>query len=296
MNILPIDKKVQVIQLLLEGCSMRSIERIVGCSINTVTKLLVDTGRACFEYQDLNLRNLTSKLVQCNEIWSFVYAKQRNVPEELKGIFGYGDVYTWTALDTESKLILSWLVGARNADCAKLFMQDVASRLANRVQLTTDGHHPYLQAVEDAFGGEIDYAMLVKLYGSQPTDDKRRYSPSGFKGAYKQIISGSPVDEHISTSFVERQNLTMRMHMRRFTRLTNGFSKKVENHMNAVSLHFMYYNFGRIHKSLRITPAMAAGISDHVWSIEEIVRLVPEPVAKKRGPYKKKSESQKIKF
>lgn len=287
MNILPVDKKVQIIQLLLEGCSMRSIERIVGCSINTVTKLLIDTGKACLEYQDKNLRNLPSKLVQCDEIWSFVYAKQRNIPDELKGIFGYGDVYTWTALDTESKLILSWLVGTRNAECAKLFMKDVASRLINRVQLTTDGYHSYLQAVEDVFGGNIDYAMLVKLYGNQPSDDKRRYSPSGFKGAYKQIISGNPIDKHISTSYVERQNLTMRMHMRRFTRLTNAFSKKVENHINAVSLHFMYYNFGRIHKTLRITPAMAAGISDHVWSIEEIVRLVPEPIVKKRGPYKK---------
>ncbi len=267
---------------------MRSVERIVGCSINTVTKLLCDVGEACAEYHDKYVRDLTCKRVQCDEIWSFVYAKQRNVPEELKDVFGIGDVYTWTAIDADTKLIAGWLVGTRGAESAKLFMDDLAGRLANRVQLTTDVHKTYLEAVECAFGGGIDYAMLVKLYGENQPEDRRKYSLSHYKGNIKGVVSGNPEQEHISTSFVERQNLTMRMHMRRFTRLTNGFSKKVDNHMNAVSLHFMYYNFAKIHKSLRVTPAMEAGISNHVWSIEEIARLVPEPVAKKRGAYKKK--------
>jgi IS1 family transposase len=288
MNTLPIEKRVQIIQLLVEGCSMRSVERIVGCSINTVTKLLCDVGAACAEYHDKYVRDLTCKRVQCDEIWSFVYAKQRNVPEELKDVFGIGDVYTWTAIDADTKLIAGWLVGTRGAESAKLFMDDLAGRLSNRVQLTTDGHKAYLEAVEGAFGGGIDYAMLVKLYGENQPEDRRKYSLSHYKGNIKGVVSGNPEKEHISTSFVERQNLTMRMHMRRFTRLTNGFSKKVDNHMNAVSLHFMYYNFAKIHKSLRVTPAMEAGISEHVWSIEEIARLVPEPVAKKRGAYKKK--------
>lgn len=288
MNIMPIEKRVQIIQLLVEGNSMRSIERIVGCSINTVTKLLVEVGQACAEYQDKAMRNLNCKRVQCDEIWSFVYAKERNVPDELKDVFGYGDVYTWTAIDADTKLIPSWFVGTRGAESAHAFISDLAGRMANRVQLTTDGHKSYLEAVEEAFHGDIDYAMLVKLYGNNPKEDQRKYSLSKFKGAVQGVVSGNPGKEHVSTSFVERQNLTMRMHMRRFTRLTNGFSKKVGNHANAVSLHFMYYNFAKIHKSLRVTPAIEAGISDHVWSIEEIARLVPEPVAKKRGTYKKK--------
>ena len=289
MNTLPIEKRVQIIQLLVEGCSMRSVERIVGCSINTVTKLLCDVGAACAEYHDKYVRDLNCKRIQCDEIWSFVYAKQRNVPEELKDVFGIGDVYTWTAIDADTKLIAGWLVGTRGSESAKLFVDDLADRLANRVQLTTDGHKAYLEAVEGAFGGGIDYAMLVKLYGDNAKEDQRKYSLSHYKGNIKGVVSGNPEKEHISTSFVERQNLTMRMHMRRFTRLTNGFSKKVDNHMNAVSLHFMYYNFAKIHKSLRVTPAMEAGISDHVWSIEEIARLVPEPIAKKRGFYKRKT-------
>ena len=288
MNIMPIEKRVQIIQLLVEGNSMRSIERIVGCSINTVTKLLVEVGQACAEYQDKAMRNLNCKRVQCDEIWSFVYAKERNVPDELKDVFGYGDVYTWTAIDADTKLIPSWFVGTRGAESAHAFISDLAGRMANRVQLTTDGHKSYLEAVEEAFHGDIDYAMLVKLYGNNPKEDQRKYSLSKFKGAVQGVVSGNPGKEHVSTSFVERQNLTMRMHMRRFTRLTNGFSKKVGNHANAVSLHFMYYNFAKIHKSLRVTPAIEAGISDHVWSIEEIARLVPEPVAKKRGTYNKK--------
>ena len=288
MNILPIEKRVQIIQLLVEGNSMRSVERIVGCSINTVTKLLVEVGQACADYQDKAMRNLNCKRVQCDEIWSFVYAKERNVPDEFKDVFGYGDVYTWTAIDADTKLIPSWLVGTRGSVSAKLFIDDLASHLSNRVQLTTDGHKAYLEAVEGAFGGGVDYAMLVKLYGENQPEDRRKYSLSHYKGNIKGVVSGNPEKEHISTSYVERQNLTMRMHMRRFTRLTNGFSKKVGNHANAVSLHFMYYNFAKIHKSLRVTPAMEAGISDHVWSIEEIARLVPEPVAKKRGTYNKK--------
>ena len=290
MNILPIEKRVQIIQLLVEGNSMRSVERIVGCSINTVTKLLVEVGQACADYQDKAMRNLNCKRVQCDEIWSFVYAKERNVPDEFKDVFGYGDVYTWTAIDADTKLIPSWLVGTRGSVSAKLFIDDLASRLSNRVQLTTDGHKAYLEAVEGAFHGDIDYAMLVKLYGNNPKEDQRKYSLSKFKGAVKGVVSGNPEKEHVSTSFVERQNLTMRMHMRRFTRLTNGFSKKDDNHMNAVSLHFMYYNFAKIHKTLRVTPAMEAGIADHIWSIEEIARLVPEPVAKKRGSYNKKKD------
>jgi len=291
MNSLPIEKRVQIIQLLVEENSMRSVERIVGCSINTVTKLLCDVGAACTEFQDGAMRNLNCKRVQCDEIWSFVYAKERNVPEDLKDVFGIGDVYTWTSIDAETKLVPSWFVGTRGLESAKLFISDLAGRLANRVQLTTDGHKAYLEAVEQSLHGDIDYAMLIKIYGESPKEDRRRYSLTEYKGFTKGVVSGNPEKAHISTSVVERQNLTLRMHMRRFTRLTNGFSKKVENHANAVALHFMYYNFAKIHKTLRVTPAMDAGISDHVWSIEEIARLVPEPVALKRGSYKKKDIS-----
>jgi IS1 family transposase len=291
MNTLPIAKRVQILQLLVEGNSMRSVERILGCSINTITKLLCDVGAACTEFQDGAMRNLPCKRIQCDEIWSFVYAKERNVPAEFQGVFGVGDVYTWTAIDANTKLIPSWFVGTRGLDSAKLFISDLAGRLANRVQLTTDGHKAYLTAVEEAFQGEIDYAMLIKIYGDAPKEDRSRYSLTEYKGFTKGVISGNPEKKHIGTSYVERANLTMRMHMRRFTRLTNGFSKKVENHANAIALHFMYYNFGKIHKTLRVTPAMEAGISDHVWSLEKIARLVSEPVAIKRGSYKKKSIS-----
>lgn len=287
MNSLPIEKRVQIIQLLVEGNSMRSIERIVGCSINTVTKLLCDVGAACAAYHDANVRNLKTKQVQCDEIWSFCYAKEKNVNNAIAAPVGAGDAWTWTAIDAESKLIISYLVGGRDAEYANEFMQDVASRLSNTVQLTTDGHHAYLKAVEKAFDWRVDYAMLVKQYGNAPEGAKGRYSPAVCTGAKKIKVSGMPDVEKVNTSFVERQNLTMRMHMRRFTRLTNGFSKKVENHANAVALHFMYYNFAKIHKTLRVTPAMEAGISNHAWSIEEIARLAPEPVATKRGSYKK---------
>jgi IS1 family transposase len=288
MNVLSLQLKTQIIQLLVEGNSMRSVERIVGCSINTITKLLCDVGAACAAYQDQAMRNLPCKRIQCDEIWSFVYAKERNVPEDLKGIFGIGDVYTWTAIDADTKLVPSWFVGTRGAESASAFISDLAGRLANRVQLTTDGHKAYLNAVEASFGGDIDYAMLIKMYGENPKEDQRKYSLSHYKGSTEGVIAGNPDKQHISTSFVERQNLTMRMHMRRFTRLTNGLSKKVEHHANAISLHFMYYNFAKIHKTLRVTPAMEAGIASHVWSIEDIARLIPEPVAKKRGNYKKK--------
>ncbi len=284
MNILPIEKKAQILQLLVEGNSMRSVERVVGCSINTVTKTLEQTGAACQAYQDQAICNVKARRVQCDEIWGRCYSKQKNVAPEQEGVLGYGDVWTWVALDADSKLAINWLVGIRTAEYAQAFMADLASRLAERIQLTTDDNGVYVNAVEKAFGGMVDYAMLVKIYEGLGAMEQRRYSPTR-----KRRINGNPDIEHVSTSHVERQNLTMRMGMRPFTRLTSAFSKKIENLEHAVALHFMYYNFGRIHKSLRVTPAMEAGISDHVWSMEEIARLIPEPVAKKRGSYKKKS-------
>jgi len=274
MNRLSTEKRAQIIGMLVEGNSMRSVSRMANCSINTVTKLLVDVGQACAEYQDKALRNLTCKRIQYDEIWSFCYSKEKNVPEEHRGEFGYGDVYTWTAMCADSKLILSFLVGRRDAAHGKVFIQDLADRLKNRVQLTTDGHKVYLDAVEEAFAGDIDYAMLVKVYEPSPMEDQRKYSPVDCTGTKIRKITGNPSAQYVSTSFVERQNLTMRMSMRRFTRLTNGFSKKVDNLFHAVALHFMYYNFARIHKTLRVTPAMEAGIADHVWSLEEIATLV----------------------
>ncbi len=290
MNILSIIKRTQILNLLVEGNSMRSTSRIAGCSINTVTKLLIDVGMACSEYQDRVMRNLTCKRIQCDEIWSFCYSKEKNVAPENKGILGHGDVFTWTAICPNTKLVPSFMVGKRDEEYAHAFIEDLASRLSNRVQLTTDGHRPYLQAIEDTFGNNIDYAMLVKHY-SNPSEAKmsqKRYSPSKFVGADRRRIAGNPDFKEVSTSHVERSNLTMRMSMRRFTRLTNGFSKKIKNLEHSVALHFMYYNFGRIHKSLRVTPAMEAGISDHVWSLEEIAGLVPDPIPVKRGSYKKK--------
>lgn len=259
--------------MLCEGASMRSISRIADVSINTVTKLLVDAGTACAEYQDKTLRNLPCKRLQCDEIWAFCYAKEKNVPEDKKGRFGYGDVWTWTALDADTKLIVSWLVADRGASAAMEFMSDLSERLQSKIQLTTDGHRVYLNAVENAFGGEIDYATLIKLYGNDP-DGEKRYSPARCVGITRAIICGNPDRDHISTSYVERQNLTMRMNMRRFTRLTNGFSKKVENHAHALALYFMAYNFVRIHKSLRVTPAMAAGVTEKLWSMEDVISLI----------------------
>ncbi|MGI9491267.1 MAG: IS1 family transposase [Geminicoccaceae bacterium] len=273
MNRLPLEKRVQIIGLLVEGMSLRAASRLSGCSINTVTKLLIDVGKACQTYHDEHVRNLSTRRVQVDEIWSFVYSKQKNVAAAKRKDLAYGDVWTWTAIDADNKLAISWLVGSRDADYANAFLQDVADRLSNRVQLTSDGHGAYLDAVERAFGSDIDFATLIKLYGTPP-EGQRRYSPPVCVGARKEKWRGKPDPEHISTSYVERQNLTMRMHMRRFTRLTNAFSKKIENHAHAVALHFMFYNFVRIHKTLKVSPAMAAAITDHLWELEDIVKLL----------------------
>lgn len=272
MNRLDVKKRAQILAALVEGNSIRATCRLTGAAKNTVANLLLDVGNACQEYQDQTLRNLPCKRIQCDEIWSFCYAKEKNLPPELRGQLGFGDVWTWTAICADTKLVPSWLVGKRDAHFAGLFMNDLASRLANRVQLTSDGYNAYLDAVEEAFDNNIDYAMLVKIYG-QESEGQKRYSPAKCLGAKKKEIVGYPNQKHVSTSFCERQNLTMRMSMRRFTRLTNAFSKKIENLRAAVSLHFMYYNFGRIHQKLRVTPAMEAGVADHVWLLEEIAAL-----------------------
>ena len=247
-------------------------ETIEYSSLHACRSTLEDPT-ACAEYQDKTLRNLTCKRIQCDEIWQFCYAKDKNVPVEKRGQFGYGDVWTWVAIDADTKLAASWMLGRRDAGTAFTFIQDLAGRLANRVQLTTDGHRAYLSAIEDTFGSDVDYAMLVKLYGNDASNDTK-YSPAECIGCREIVVSGRPDPKHISTSFVERQNLTMRMSMRRFTRLTNGFSKKVENHGHALAIHYMHYNFCRIHKTLRVTPAMEAGIADHVWTIEEMIGKV----------------------
>ncbi|MBN8548803.1 MAG: IS1 family transposase [Deltaproteobacteria bacterium] len=273
MNKLGTSKRAQIVRALVEGNSLRSTSRMAGVSINTVTKLLVDVGNACAKYQDGAFRNLNCKRIQCDEIWSFCYAKEKNVPAEKRGQPGVGDVWTWTAICADTKLVPCWHVGSRNASCAYEFMTDLSERLQGRIQLTTDGHKAYLEAVESAFGIDIDYAMLVKLYDQDPAMEKR-YSPAKCIGAVPEVINGNPEMEHVSTSYVERQNLTMRMGMRRFTRLTNASSKKIENHMHAIALHFMYYNFCRIHKTLRVTPAMEAGVSNRVWDVEDIVALL----------------------
>lgn len=272
MNRLTTQKRTQILGLLVEGTSLRATSRLADCSINTVTKLLVDVGTACSEHQDKALRNLPCKRVQVDEIWSFVYAKAKNVPTAKAAPDNAGDIWTWTAICADTKLVPSWMVGGRDAGTATDFIGDLASRMASRIQLTSDGHKVYVEAVEAGFGGNVDYAMLQKIYGVSATAETR-YSPAVCVGALKSVVSGNPNPAHVSTSYVERQNLTMRMSMRRFTRLTNGFSKKAENLAHAVSLHFMHYNFARIHKTLRVTPAMAAGVSDHVWSLEEIAAL-----------------------
>ncbi len=273
MNKLAIEKRAKIIAALVEGNSIRATVRLTGAAKGTVIKLLADVGRACADYQSRKLRNLPCRRIQCDEIWSFCYAKEKNVPENLRGQFGFGDVWTWTAICADTKIVPSWMIGKRDAGTAFEFMQDLAGRLASRVQLTTDGHRVYLEAVESAFGSEIDYAMLVKVYGADPEGDTR-YTPPQCIGTYTTVISGRPNPNYVSTSFVERQNLTMRMSMRRFTRLTNAFSKKVDNLRHAVSLHFMHYNFCRIHQSLRCSPAMAAGVSERLWEIEDIARLL----------------------
>jgi IS1 family transposase len=294
MNMLDIKKRAQILHLLCEGNSLRATSRIADVSINTVTKLLVSVGVAASAYQYQKLVNLPCKRVQVDEIWAFCGMKQKNVPEDKKGQPGYGDIWTWVAIDPDTKLIPSWFVGDRDAEHAHAFLVDLASRMAGRIQLTSDGLVAYKDAVHDAFLDEIDYAMLVKAYGEAPEQGpERRYSPAVCLGASKMPVFGKPDPKHISTSMVERQNLTMRMHMRRFTRLTNAFSKKAQNHCHAIALHFMFYNFAKIHKTLRVTPAMAAGVTDHVWTFEEIAALVPEPVARKRGPYKKRLSTEK---
>ncbi len=271
---------------------MRATARTADISRNTVDKLLREAGEACLDYQDQHLRNLPCKRVQCDEIWSFVYAKQKNVPEGMEDMAG--DVWTWTAIDADTKLVPCWHVGGRGMEDATGFIDDLADRLANRVQLTTDGHKPYLEAIEGVFGNDIDYARLIKIYGtSGKSSPETRYSPSKFVESKRIVVTGEPDQGSINTSFVERQNLTMRMSMRRFTCLTNGFSKKVENHMHAISLHFMYYNFCRIHNTLKVTPAMEAGITATVYNLEFIVNLIDEkaPHPKRRGPYKKKNSN-----
>ena len=274
MNKLSTEKRAQIIAALVEGCSIRSTVRMTGASKNTIAKLLVELGDACSEYLDKNLVNLNCKRVQVDEIWSFCYAKQKNVTSEIatKNPFA-GDVWTWTAIDADSKLIVSWIVGQRDNVTARIFVNDLANRLANRIQLTSDGLSVYLQAVERAFRGDIDYAQLVKIYG-ESSEGQKRYSPAECLGCEKKAIVGYPDPKHVSTSYVERQNLTMRMSMRRFTRLTNAFSKKIENHVATVALHCMYYNFCRIHQALRVTPAMAAGVTDRLWSIEDLIGLL----------------------
>ena len=277
MNQLPTAKRVAVVAALVEGNSLRSTCRMTGVAMNTVLKLLADVGEACAAYHDIYVRDLRAKRIQCDEIWQFVYSKAKNVPEDKQGVFGYGDVWTWTAIDADSKLIISYLIGPRQPGMAFDLMNSVASRIAGRVQLTTDGLYWYPHAVENAFGIDVDFAVVAKHY--EASGDAGRYSPARFVSSSKEVIRGNPDAKHISTSFVERQTLKMRMSMRRFTRLTNGFSKKLENHVHAVALHFLHYNFARVHKTLRVTPAMEASLSDHVWTIEEIVGLLDRPSA-----------------
>ncbi len=272
MNRLPRDKQIRVVQALVEGCSIRSTVRMTGVAKNTVAKLSLAIGAACEAYQVEHLVDLPCKRIQCDEIWSYVGAKQKQVNA---GAHGIGDVWTWTAIDADTKLVPTWLVGDRGLDTAKRFVSDLAGRLANRVQVTSDGHGCYVDAVEGAFGADVDFAQLVKQYGNEQREcSEVRYSPAVCTGAKKIPVMGNPDPKYISTSYVERQNLTMRMSMRRFTRLTNAFSKKFENHCAAIALYFMYYNFCRIHQTLRVTPAMAAGVTDHVWEIGEIVDLL----------------------
>jgi IS1 family transposase len=286
MNKLPLAKRAKILELLCEGMSMRSIERVVGCSINTVDKLLCEACEAALAYHDKAVRGVKAKRIQCDEIWSFVHAKAKNAPKSTRaGDPTIGDCWTWTAIDADSKLLVSYMVGGRDAEYALMLIDDLRGRLANRVQLTTDGHRAYLQAVEEAFGADVDYGMLVKLYGEPTTSHEasRRYSPTDCVGARKDTITGNPDPKHISTSYTERANLTMRMSMRRFTRLINAFSKKLTNHGHMVALYALWYNFVRIHKTLRVTPAMAAGIADRLWSMEDVVALIDARSAKVTG-------------
>jgi IS1 family transposase len=273
MNKLPRETRAQILTLLCEGMSIRGISRVTGASKNTVTKLLIEAGVASAAYQDRVLRNLPCKRVQVDEIWSFVYAKNDNVKRAKSAPAEAGDVWTWTALCADTKLLAAFYIGDRSYESAREFIGDLKERLASRIQLSSDGHRPYAMAVNKVFGDEIDYGVLKKIYGSDPQDE-RRYSPAICLGAEKKIKKGNPDPKHISTSFVERQNLTMRMHMRRFTRLTNAFSKKIENHACAISLHCMFYNFVRIHQTLKVTPAMAAGVTQRVWEMTDVVDML----------------------
>ena len=292
MNKLPQEKRVQILNMMVEGSSMRAISRVADVSINTVTKLLVDAGLACARFHDEAVRGVKAQQIQCDEIWSFCYAKAKNVEAATAAPGWAGDIWTWTALDRDSRLIVSYLVGGRDSEYANAFMDDLKDRLTTRVQLTTDGHRAYLNAVEDAFGGDVDYAMLVKLYGEAPEDSpERKYSPAICRGARKDRVTGSPDKAMISTSHVERQNLSMRMHMRRFTRLTNAHSKKFENHCHMVALYTVWYNFVRTNSAVRMPPAMAAGIAKSPWDMSDIVKLIDAAAPKpgRRGPYKKKT-------
>jgi IS1 family transposase len=276
MNQLSLEKRCQVVACLVEGNSLRATCRMTGAAMNTVLKLLADLGTACAEYQGRTMKNLPCRVLECDEIWAFVYAKKQNLPQELQGEFGYGDLWTWVAIDADTKLIPTWLVGPRDSDCAAMFIDDLAGRLANRVQLSTDGLHMYLKAVESSFGSEIDYAQISKMYGKayENRSTQARYSPPECIAIRKLTVTGQPEEARISTSYVERQNLTMRMNMRRFTRLTNGFSKKAENHAHAVAIHFMHYNFVRKHQTLGKTPAQAAGLTDRKWEIADMLALL----------------------
>jgi len=291
MNKLTSAERANILHLLCEGSSIRAIERITGVSKITITKLLVDAGQVCMDYHDQHVRGVKAARVQADEIWSFCYTKKRNVATAKAAPEGAGDIWTWTALDADSKLVISYLIASRYAPSAHAFMQDLAGRLANQVQITTDNLRSYVDAIEEAFGGDVDYATLVKLFGDAP-EPKGRYSPAQCTGIKKERVMGNPDMKHASTSYVEKNNLTMRMHMRRFTRLTNAFSKKVENHAYAVALHMTYYNFVKIHGKLRCTQAMAAGIETRLWEVSDIVALLEAHEAatapKVRGPYKKR--------
>jgi len=276
-NVISMAKKIAVISALVEGCSVRSTVRLTGVSKGAVLRLLESVGAACQEYQNRVIRNVPAKRVQVDEIWSYCYCKQKNLTQKIAEERIAGDVWTFTAIDAQTKLVISWAVGQRDAGFASEFLQDVAGRLSNRIQLTTDGHKMYLTAVPDAFGESVDFAQLVKVFGSDP-EGQKRYSPAQCLGTQRVEVIGEPEPEHISTSYVERQNLNMRMNMRRFTRLTNAFSKKLENHIAMIALFHMHYNFARVHQTLRVTPAMEAGLSSHVWSIQEIIALTASEV------------------
>ena len=288
MNKLSTEKRAQILGMMVEGMSIRAITRLTGVSKNTVAKFLADAGEAFGAYQDKTLRSLPCKRIQCDEIWAFCGSREKNVRPENKGVFGHGDIWTWTALCADTKLMVSWMVADRDLEAATEFIGDVASRLANRVQLTTDGHSPYITAVEEGFRGQIDYGMLIKVYSSSPMGG--RYAAGNFIRSETRVMNGNPDRKHISTSYVERSNLSLRMGNRRMTRLTNAFSKKAENHAHAMAIYFMHYNFGRIHKTLRVTPAMEAGIAKSPMSFEDMVAIIDAatPPPGPRGPYKKK--------